>query len=116
MTPGERDKLVRVLGMLGSTHDGERAAAGRLATKLLKTAGRTWDEVVIDNSRPAATAAGSEITRRTSAMAVCAGHQSALTEWEARFLASIRRRRTLTERQMATLLKIATELPGRGTP
>ena len=42
----DRDKLARMLGMLGSRHDGEVAAAGRSAHTLLKDAGTTWTEML----------------------------------------------------------------------
>jgi hypothetical protein len=45
--PGlDRDKLAKMLGMLGSRHDGEVAAAGRSACTLLEDAGTTWSEVL----------------------------------------------------------------------
>lgn len=46
MTPELRRRLIGCLGMLASSHDGERAAAGLLACRLLKSAGVTWDEVI----------------------------------------------------------------------
>jgi hypothetical protein len=42
----DRDKLAKMLGMLGSRHDGEVAAAGRSARTLLEDAGTTWSEVL----------------------------------------------------------------------
>jgi hypothetical protein len=42
----DRDKLAKMLGMLGSRHDGEVAAAGRSAHILLKDARTTWTEVL----------------------------------------------------------------------
>src|SRR5271166_1602608 len=42
----DRDKLAKMLGMLGSRHDGEVTAAGRSAHTLLKDAGTTWTEVL----------------------------------------------------------------------
>jgi hypothetical protein len=42
----DRDKLAKMLGMLGSRHDGEVTAAGRSAHTLLKEAGTTWTEVL----------------------------------------------------------------------
>jgi hypothetical protein len=39
-------KLVKVLGMLGSDHDGERANAARMAAQILKDAGLTWYDVL----------------------------------------------------------------------
>jgi hypothetical protein len=39
-------KLVKVLGMLGSAHPGERDNAARLPTQILKEAGLTWYDVL----------------------------------------------------------------------
>jgi hypothetical protein len=39
-------KLVKVLGMLGSAHAGERDNAARTATRLLQEAGLTWYDVL----------------------------------------------------------------------
>src|SRR5271166_5064333 len=46
MSALDRDKLAKVLAMLGSRHDGEVVAAGRSAHSLLKDAGVTWTEVL----------------------------------------------------------------------
>jgi hypothetical protein len=42
----DRDKLAKMLGMLGSRRDGEMAAAGRSAHTLLMDARTTWTEVL----------------------------------------------------------------------
>jgi hypothetical protein len=42
----DRAKLTKLLGMLGSAHDGERAAAGKLASDLIRHAGLSWAEVL----------------------------------------------------------------------
>jgi hypothetical protein len=42
----DRERLARLLGMLGSAHDGEVVNAGRLAIRMLKEAGMTWEQVV----------------------------------------------------------------------
>jgi hypothetical protein len=41
LPPALADKLAKVLGMLGSAHDGEVAAAGRRADAMVKGAGLT---------------------------------------------------------------------------
>lgn len=41
-----RKKLVRVLGMLGSDHPGERDNAAVMATRMIKEAGLTWYDVL----------------------------------------------------------------------
>jgi hypothetical protein len=51
LTPAFADKLVKVLGMLGSAYDGEIAAAGRRAHSMLKAEGLTWQDL-LHNSSP----------------------------------------------------------------
>jgi len=46
LSPGERNKLLGVLGRLSSPFDGERAAAGLLATRLLEGRDLTWSDVI----------------------------------------------------------------------
>lgn len=46
MTPETRARLVRLLGMCGSSHDGERASAAALADRLVRDAGLVWEQVV----------------------------------------------------------------------
>lgn len=42
MTRSDRIKLARILGMLGSDHEGERAAAALAAHRLVRRAGASW--------------------------------------------------------------------------
>jgi hypothetical protein len=42
-----RQHLVKLLGMLGSAHDGERAAAGLKADQFVKRHGLRWTDVII---------------------------------------------------------------------
>jgi hypothetical protein len=46
ISPEFIDLLAKVLGMLGSDHDGEVIAAGRRAQMLLRSAGLTWFQVL----------------------------------------------------------------------
>jgi len=46
----DRDKLAKVLGMLGSSHDGEALAAARTADSLIRETGLTWQRVLRHNS------------------------------------------------------------------
>lgn len=39
-------RFTQICGMLGSDHDGERASAAALATKMLKAAGLTWADIL----------------------------------------------------------------------
>ncbi|KGM34010.1 hypothetical protein [Inquilinus limosus] len=42
MRKGDLTRLIRILGMLGSDHDGERAAAALAADRLVRGSGWTW--------------------------------------------------------------------------
>lgn len=62
MTPETRTRLVRLLGMLGSAHDGERANAAALADRLVRNAGLVWDQVVAPVGSAGERARGEEPT------------------------------------------------------
>ena len=47
MEDNERDKLVKVLRMFGSAHDGEVAAAARRAHDTLKRHALDWDDLIV---------------------------------------------------------------------
>ncbi len=115
MTDAQRTKLIGVLGRLGSPFDGERAAAGLLATRLLAGAGLTWDALIGRNGqRPIRDRAAGE--QRAAAIAACQQRHQWLTPWEREFLHGVRHRRTLSAKQLAMLLQIADELPTRAAP
>jgi hypothetical protein len=46
MTPSDRARLARILGMLGSEHAGERASAALQAEAFRKRHGMTWEEML----------------------------------------------------------------------
>ena len=46
MTKAELIKLNRILGMLGSEHDGERAAAAQAASKFLRDRNLSWWDLI----------------------------------------------------------------------
>jgi hypothetical protein len=41
------DRLAKILGMLGSAHAGERAAAAAKADELVKSVGLTWRDIIM---------------------------------------------------------------------
>lgn len=52
MNDHERQRLAAILGMLGSAHAGERAAAGLQAEAFRKKHGTTWAEVLATEPSP----------------------------------------------------------------
>jgi len=112
LTPAFADKLVKILGMLGSAHDGEVAAAGRRAHSMLKAMGLTWSDVI----KPAAPK--SEQPQRpqrrwrrgvspTDTAALCLQWSEVLTDWETDFCRSMVGRRRTSAKQIEVLGKIA---------
>jgi hypothetical protein len=102
MTGLDRERLARVLGMLGSAHDGEIAAAGRMAHAMIRGARITWAEVL----NPALPIR--EPLSRTERLELCLGYEDMLTDWEAQFVAGIRRqRRPWSPKQAGVIAKIA---------
>jgi hypothetical protein len=47
LAPDALDRLIKLLGMLGSVHDGERAAAGLKAHELIRRHGLTWSDILL---------------------------------------------------------------------
>ena len=102
------DRLVRICGMLGSAHDGERAAAALLADRFVRDAGLTWEDVI----RPAAPPASAEPAPRDlhDLIARCLARAEAFPLWERDFLCSLARFRRLSVRQRRVLARLAQRL------
>lgn len=52
MRKGDMTRLVRILGMLGSDHAGERAAAAQAADRLVRGGGWTWSDLLAPARAP----------------------------------------------------------------
>ncbi len=101
----DREKLARVLGMLGSAHDGEIAAAGRAADAIVRAAGLTWQEVLApDGLRKVVPVRGITVN---DLIETCLESEQALTGWESGFVWSLKPQRyPLSQKQLATLTEI----------
>jgi hypothetical protein len=73
-TPVDADRLAKLLGMVGSKHDGEALNAARAADKLVREAGLAWPDVIASSALPILP-------------------NSELTPWEHDFLSSLRRQK-----------------------
>lgn len=119
LTSAERNKLVGILGMLGSAHDGERSAAAALASRMVRERGLSWDILILgggghQGGGKASDGPGAGPAWR-DALAFCQRHQSSLSDWEVYFIRGLRDRRTVpTPRQAAKLHQIADALRARG--
>ena len=116
----DRDRLTRLLGMLGSDFDGEVANAGRLADKLVRSAGLTWAAVLA----PTLTAPDHDHRSDTGAdplrgdwramAAACTRFPHLLNRWETEFLSDLQRFLRLSAKQHAILIRIVTRLRAAG--
>src|SRR3954462_8180152 len=111
ISPDLANKLAKVLGMLGSDHDGEIAAAGRRAHAMVKGAGLTWDQVLAPaNSPPEAPYRPPRRWRRpatpSDAAALCLQWPEVLTDWETDFCRSVAGQRQISAKQAGVLARI----------
>ena len=116
LTPAERVRLVGILGRLGSDFDGERAAAGLLATRLLRDRRLTWDDVVATprEAEPARSARNVR-TSPEDDLDLCGRHATHLGRWQAHFVGSLAAWLTpWSPSQIAKLAQIADDLRARG--
>ena len=84
----DRALLARILGLLGSSHDGEVIAAARQAERLRADAGLTWADIVTPRlPAPKRQNVGSA----SAAVGFVLQHADLLTEWEFNFARSVQR-------------------------
>jgi hypothetical protein len=114
LTPAFADKLVKVLGMLGSDHDGEVATAGRMAHSMLKAEGLTWGDVITPAAPKPEPQRQSRAPRRwrsptspSDTAALCLLWPEVLTDWETDFCRSIVGRRRISAKQTVVLERLA---------
>jgi hypothetical protein len=99
----DRRRLAMVLGLLGSSHDGEIVAAARQAEKLRHEAGVSWGEIL------GAEAGGDD------PIETLIDNLDQLSDWEQRFVRSIATRdaETLTSKQRAVVNRLVRGLRAR---
>ena len=116
LAASDRERLARLLGMVGSDHAGERDNAARAAHRLVQQHGITWFDLVVlppppDGDDPDADPMGAD-WRRTAA--ACSRYPHLVNRWEAGFLAALPRFPRLSPKQRSILVKIAVRLQACG--
>ena len=109
LAPAACDHLVKLLGMLGSAHDGERAAAGLKAHEFIKRLGLTWGDVIRAPSlvRPDGPDDDDELLDWREMVAVCVAAAERLWPKERALIATLLRWQGCpTERQLDWLARI----------
>jgi hypothetical protein len=105
----DRQRLAKLLGLLGSDHSGERDAAGLAAQRLLRERGLTWGDVLtpqsVEHKAP-------ELGTWRATARQCLERSSSLRAWECGFLADLPKFRRLSTKQRYCLAEIARRVLG----
>jgi hypothetical protein len=120
MVENDRDRLIKLLGMLGSHFDGEVVNAARLIHKLVRNRQLEWNDLIVQiggfRQRPKQRDLFAEEDTYDSRMEQierCRQHATLLSAWERDFIdsiaESIQQWRRLTEKQAAVLDRIVEE-------
>src|SRR3979409_2262534 len=88
-----RDRLARVRGMLGSSHEGEALAAARQAERLRADAGLTWAEILLPRL-PAPRRQHRHVETAADAIEFVLDNERELTAWERDFARSLSRQQS----------------------
>jgi hypothetical protein len=105
LDPDALERLIKLLGMLGSAHADERAAAGLKAHELIKRHGLQWSDIVVGRPAPA------KIGWRDKAHA-CGTHLHLLNATEGAFVRTMSTwRGTPSDKQLNWLNRIYENLP-----
>ena len=80
-------RLAKILGLLGSPHDGERAAAAAKADEIVRGAGLTWRDVVV--ASPSIVPPPEWPSGWRLRAAECLAHRESLDAKEADFVATL---------------------------
>jgi len=102
ITSTDKSTLSKLLGMIGSDHDGEVVAAARKAHQLVKARGASWPEVLGIEARPLAPEADHLVEARN----LLQRGKGILTRWEHGFLVGVMACRTLAPKQAESLATI----------
>ncbi len=104
----ERSRLVKLLGLLGSDHAGERDAARLAAHRLVQRLGVSWGDLL---SRPRENKEPLQSVWRTTCTDLLK-HPGKLRPWERKFVADLPNFRRLSSKQRHRLAEIAERVLG----
>ena len=104
LASSERERLAKLLAMLGSDYAGERDAAGLAAHQFLQERGLTWPEILCP---PTTERRSTACVAWRATVDECLYHPYDLSPWEAGFLRDVLRCRRLSAKQAACLARIA---------
>ncbi len=119
LAAADRGRLARILGMLGSSHAGERDAAALAADRMVRGKGLDWSDVLGSDGPTAGTFRPSNPSPNPSGshladLMACNQRLELLTTWERQFIANLAQRRTVSGRQREILAEVAAKVRAAG--
>ena len=121
LAAADRGRLARILGMLGSSHAGERDAAALAADRLVRGRGLAWQDVLGGGEVPSAgrfqpspNPSPSPYGDHLADLMACGQRLDLLTAWEREFIASLASRRKISSRQREILAEVAAKVRAAG--
>jgi hypothetical protein len=109
LPPAAAVRLVRICGLLGSDQAGEAASAAAAATKLIRSAGLTWQEllepIVVAPPPPRPPSPDWR-----AAVGECLQQSCLFTKWECDFLSNLVRFRRLSPKQADILARLYSQV------
>ena len=109
LSSADTNKLIGILSRLSSDFEGERAAAGLLATKFIKQRGLGWQDILQPALPPPPEPEEQSSARTWQAVRadILTVHGDCLTDWEHDFLCSLGNYRKLSFKQFRAFQRIA---------
>jgi hypothetical protein len=107
LTPSDRQRLAKLLGLLGSDHAGERDAAGLAAHRLIRDRGLIWSDVILGPPGIVAAANRNAVETWRQTVADCLRQPGSLRSWEHDFLRSLTGFARISRKQRYVLAQIA---------
>jgi len=108
LAPADRERLTKLLGLLGSDHAGERDAAGLAAMRLLRQRGIVWPDLLL----PAPTHREPHFGIWRTTCAELAARPGDLRPWERGFVADLPKFPRISTKQRYVLNEIAKRILG----
>jgi hypothetical protein len=114
LPPAAADRLIKIAGLLGSDHAGEAASAAAAATRIVRSHGMTWQQLLEPIVLPRSSSARSARkeppppcpTDRRRAATACLRHPLLFTRWECTFLENLLGFRRLSAKQADVLARL----------
>ncbi len=110
LPPADRNRLAGILGMLGSSHAGERDAAALAADRFVRARGIAWPDLLA--GEPAASSRAEPVNTVQVDIALCRQHPGLLTQWERDFLRGLKPERGVSVKQRVILGGMAKKVRG----